>query len=238
MALWQLFLIPTGASPADGTYVRFPIGDMLRALAGASRANGTIVIGEDLGNVPPGFRDVMDEARILSYRILLFERDEAGFIAPEDYPRNALVCLSTHDLPTFEGWWRGHDVELRLEFGLIGAAAAAEQSAARETERRELLADLAAAGLLKGRATPDARSAGPALTIAAHRHLARTPSLLFSARLEDMAGEREPVNLPSTMDEYPNWRRKLSLELDALPGTELFKGIVAALREERPRSLG
>ncbi len=236
MALWQLFLIPQGASPAEGTYVRFPIGDMLRALSAASRANGTIVIGEDLGNVPPGFREVMDAARILSYRILLFERDEGGFIPPEDYPRNALVCLSTHDLPTFQGWWLGHDVELRRSFGLIGADAAAEQSAARATERRELLADLHADGLLPNGAGSETGAASPDLTIAAHRHLARAPSLLFAARLEDMAGEREPVNLPSTVDEYPNWRRRLSLPLEDLPGSALFDGISAALSAERPRS--
>ena len=189
MALWQLFLIPEGRSPADGTYVRFPIGDMLRALAAASRTNGTIVIGEDLGNVPPGFRDVMDAAGILSYRILLFERDDAGFIAPEEYPRNALVCLSTHDLPTFRGWWDGNDVELRVAFGLIGAEAAAEQSEVRETERRQLLDDLRDAGLLAEGAASDPDPADPALVVAAHRHLARTPSRLFAARLEDMVGE-------------------------------------------------
>ena len=235
MALWQLFLIPEGMSPADGTYVRFPIGDMLRALAQASGTNGTIIIGEDLGNVPPGFRDVMDAAGILSYRILLFERDDEGFIAPRDYPRSALVCLSTHDLPTFLGWWDGHDVELRAEFGLIGAEAAVEQSEIRETERRQLLDDLADAGLLAKDATSESDPAGPALVVAVHRHLARTPSRLFAARLEDMVGEREPVNLPSTVDEYPNWRRKLSLPLEELPGNDLFDAICGALRAERPR---
>ena len=236
MALWQLFLIPAGATPAEGTYVRFPMPAMIAALAEASRANGTVIIGEDLGNVPDGFRDVMDAARILSYRILLFERDAAGFIAPDAYPRNALVCLSTHDLPTFQGWWRGDDVALRAEHGLIGPEAAAEQAAARDVERRNLLGDLVAAGLVSGDAARDADldTAPDAIVAAVHRHLARTPSRLFAVRLEDVAGERAPVNLPGTVDEYPNWRRSLPIDLDDLPDRPLWHEVTAALRAERP----
>jgi 4-alpha-glucanotransferase len=238
MALWQLFMIPDGATPAEGTYVRFPARTMHAALAEASHANGTVIIGEDLGNVPRGFREVMDAAAILSYRILLFERHEAGFIAPRNYPRNALVCVSTHDLPTFQGWWRGDDVGLRAGFGLIAPDAAAEQGSAREHERRQLLDDLVAGWLLPAEA---AEAAGPeaapdAVVTAVHRHLARTPSRLLAVRLEDVSGERAPVNVPSTIDEYPNWRRKLGLTLEELPQTALWRDVFAGLRTERPRS--
>jgi 4-alpha-glucanotransferase len=126
-------------------------------------------------------------------------------------------------------------VELRAQFGLVGAEAATEQSAVRGTERRQFLDDLRRAGLLSDDAASAPDPAKPALVVAAHGHLARTPSRLFAARLEDMVGEREPVNLPSTVDEYPNWRRKLSLPLEDLPGTELFNAICGALRAERPR---
>ena len=237
MALWQLFLIPDGARPAQGTYVRFPVEAMITALGEASHANRTVIVGEDLGNVPEGFREVMDAAHILSYRVLLFERDEGGFIPPEVYPRNALVCLSTHDLPTFQGWWRGDDVGLRAEHGLIGREAAAEQAAARGVERRNLLGDLVAARLITADAArhADLDTAPAAIVTAVHRHLARTPSRLFAVRLEDLAGERAPVNLPGTVDEYPNWRRKLSVALEDLPHKPLWRDIAAALRSERPR---
>jgi 4-alpha-glucanotransferase len=240
MALWQLFLMPAGATPAEGTYVRFPFAAMVSALGEASRANRTVIIGEDLGNVPEGFRAVMDALRILSYRILLFERDEAGFIAPGAYPENALVCLSTHDLPTFQGWWRGDDVTLRAEHGLIGPEAAADQAAARDVERRNLLGDLVAAGLVSGDAArrADLDTAPDGIVVAAHRHLARTPSRLFGVRLEDLAGERAPVNLPGTIDEYPNWRLRLSVDLADLPRQPLWRDVLAALRSERPRDGG
>ena len=236
MGLWQLFLIPAGAGPAEGTYARYPLADMLTALAEASRDNGTVIIGEDLGNVPAGFREVMEACGILSYRIFFFERGEDGFIAPEDYPREALACMSTHDLPTFRGWWRGDDVALRERFGFIGPEAATEQRAARETERADLLDDLVAAGLLEAQAAagigPD--EAPPALVTAVHRHLARAPSRLFAVRLEDLAAELHPVNVPSTQDEYPNWRRKLGLSLEELPGTTLFAELTGAIAAERP----
>jgi 4-alpha-glucanotransferase len=237
MALWQLFLMPAGALPATGTYVRFPMALMLAALAEASRANRTIVIGEDLGNVPDGFRDVMDASRILSYRILLFERDALGFRAPESYPRNALVCLSTHDLPTFQGWWRGDDARLRAEHGLIGPETAAEQAAARDVERRNLLGDLAAAGLVTEEAArhADLDNAPEAIVAAVHRHLARAPSRLFAVRLDDLVAERAPVNLPGTVDAYPNWQLRLGVDLDDLPALPLWREITALLRAERPR---
>ncbi|MFC7703580.1 4-alpha-glucanotransferase [Plastorhodobacter daqingensis] len=237
MGLWQLFLMPEGAGAEDGTYARYPLADMLTALADASRKNRTVIIGEDLGNVPAGFREVMEACRILSYRIFFFERDEDGFIPPEDYPREALVCLSTHDLPTFRGWWRGDDVALRAGFGFISPEAAEEQGAGRVRERADLLKDLVAAGLLDatvvGRIGPE--DAPALLTIAVHRHLARAPSRLFAVRLEDLAGELEPVNVPSTVDEYPNWRRKLGPDLDALCDSSLYRDITAGLAAERPK---
>lgn len=240
MGVWQLFLIPDGMTAPQGTYARYPIEDMLRGLAAASRKNRTIIIGEDLGNVPEGFRGVMAQMNILSYRILLFERHDHGYIAPGHYPREALVCLSTHDLPTFRGWWRGDDVGIRRDFGLISDEAARHQGDFRWIERRQLLEDLARAGLMSWEEIDriDPQDPPEALVVAVHRHLARAPSRLFAVRIEDLAGEVAPVNVPSTVTEYPNWRRKLGLSLEELGGTALFRGIAGALAAERPKEPG
>ncbi|WP_246054988.1 4-alpha-glucanotransferase [Paracoccus gahaiensis] len=234
MGLWQLFLIPGDAGPAEGTYARYPLADMLQGLAEASRANRTIVIGEDLGNVPPGFREVMEQVGILSYRILLFERTEDGFIPPADYPRDALACLSTHDLPTFQGWWRGDDITLRHGHGLIGDAAAQEQSDSRQVERAQLLADLTEAALWTGQ-TPDTDRAPEDLVAAVHAWLATAPSRLFVVRLEDITSETDPVNIPSTTDEHPNWQSKLGATVEQIPTLPLFAQIADKLRAARPR---
>lgn len=237
LGLWQLFLIPEGAGPAAGAYARYPLDDMLRALADASNRHRTIVVGEDLGNVPPGFREMMAAAGILSYRILFFERAGIAFIPPPDYPRDALACLSTHDLPTFQGWWQGDDVRLRTRSGLIGEASGHEQQQARPRERQALVRALSEAGLLTGDGDPAADGvAPPEVLVAVHRYLARTPSRLMAVRLEDLAGETRPVNLPGTEDEYPNWRPKLGLTLDAIVRGRTFRQIVGGIRTERPRA--
>ncbi|MDQ1901567.1 4-alpha-glucanotransferase [Paracoccus sp. WLY502] len=239
LGLWQLFLIPEGAGADAGAYARYPLDDMLRALAQASNDSRTIVIGEDLGNVPPGFREMMEQAGILSYRILFFERDGAAFLAPEDYPETALACLSTHDLPTFLGWWAGKDIALRVEFGLIGAETGREQADARPAERRELVRALCEAGLLaKADDIGESDDVPLELMVAVHRYVARTPARLMAARLEDLAQDRRPVNLPSTAGEYPNWRPRLAATIDQIAASPAFEAIVAGIAAERPRTSG
>jgi 4-alpha-glucanotransferase len=244
MALWQLFLVPPEGKPADGAYLHYPIEDMLRILTEVSQANGTVIIGEDLGYVPEGFRDVMQESRILSYRILYFEQNEKGFVAPSDYPRLALACLSTHDLPTLRGWWDADDVDLRVEHGLIDQDAATQQRNERETSRRQLIETLVRLNLLPNEdqaqaseAAADASSELPdSVMQAAHRMVARTPSLLAGVRLADLTGEEKPTNLPGTVDSYPNWRLKNSIEIENLTEAPFFESICAVMRAERPKT--
>ena len=241
MSLRQLFWIPKGAAPAEGIYVQYPLEGTIAALAEISQRQKLVVIGEDLGHVPEGFRDTMAEAAILSYRILYFEKSGSNFIAPKDWPLLALACLSTHDLPTLKGWWAGDDIKLRAEHELIEAASASAQRHVRVRERRNLLIALARAGLmskrlmrrlLAARRLDDADYA--ALALAAHRYIARTPSRLTAMRLADAVGEFHPTNLPGTSDEYPNWQRKLELTLEEVAESALFARLTAALRKERP----
>jgi 4-alpha-glucanotransferase len=244
MALWQLFLVPKDGKAADGAYLHYPIEDMLRILTEVSQENGTVIIGEDLGYVPDGFQDVMRDSRILSYRILYFEQRDTGFIAPKDYPPLALACLSTHDLPTMRGWWRGDDVDLRLEHGLIDEAAAKEQRDGRAKERRKLIENMASFGVLgdadkveaEQAARDDASELPETIMVATHRMVARTPSLLAGVRLADLTGEEKPTNLPGTVDSYPNWRLKNSLPIEELTDAPFFQSICAVMRAERPKS--
>jgi 4-alpha-glucanotransferase len=244
MALWQLFLVPPEGKPADGAYLHYPIEDMLRILTEVSQENGTVIIGEDLGYVPEGFRDVMQESRILSYRILYFEQNERGFVPPADYPRLALACLSTHDLPTLRGWWDADDVDLRVEHGLIDQDAAAQQRKERETSRRQLIETLVRLDLMPAEdqaraseAAADASSELPdSVMQAAHRMVARTPSLLAGVRLADLTGDEKPTNLPGTVDSYPNWRLKNSIEIEDLTEAPFFESICAVMRAERPKT--
>ena len=242
MGIEQIFLIPEGQLASAGTYIHYPLERMVETLAAASHRHRAVLIGEDLGNVPEGFKDLMKEAAILSYRIFYFEQQEGSFVPAEEYPQSAMACLSTHDLPTIEGWWRGEDVELRRQHGLIGDEAAAVQFTLRDAERRSVLRVLAAAKLpfpeeaeAIENAVIDDTPLPATLVDAVHRFLARTPCRLMAVRLEDIAGGRLPVNLPGTVDSYPNWQRKLELSLEEIASAPAFAAITRMLSKERPR---
>jgi glycogen debranching enzyme GlgX/4-alpha-glucanotransferase len=234
MAMTRLFWIPDGASAADGAYVDYPLNDVLGELALESTRARCLVIGEDLGTVPEGLRDTLAEAKLLSYRVLPFEREpDKSFIPPSAYPRLAWACVATHDLPPLAGWWDGVDIDERLTLELITPSEAETARGERTADRRALVEALALAGL----ADPAFDAAGaltPALAGAIHAYAAKTPSVLAIAQVEDLAGEREAVNLPGTDRERPNWRRRVAEPIETLFGTPAARAIMDALRAERP----
>lgn len=234
MALWQLFLIPDGEPASAGAHLRYPFTDLLRVLAKESQEREAVVIGEDLGFVPPGFREAMQAANILSYSILYFEKDGDRFKRPEEYRPTALACLSTHDLPVLERWWAGEDIELRRELGLVGAEDSDAHAAGRAGERRALLDAMRKTGALRGR-LPRQREMPQEVLVAAHRYLARTRAALVGIRLADMVGPKAPTNMPGTVDEYPNWRPRAPLDLSQIATHPDFRAVTAMMRRERPR---
>jgi len=234
MSLTRLFWIPRGKPAADGGYVRYPFEDVLGILALESARAKCVVIGEDLGTVPLGFRERMAQARTLSYRILFFEREaDETFIPAEDYPALALAATGTHDLAPFAAWLDGADITLREHLGVIDATFAQAEHAVRETDRRRLMATLIQSGDL----APQEPAAG-AIILAAHRFLARSPAAIVMMQIDDALGETTPVNVPGTSDQYPNWRRKLDVDLDEIPAATQFQALCAILRTQRPRSTG
>jgi 4-alpha-glucanotransferase len=237
MALERLYWIPSGVDARGGGYVSYPLARMIGVLANASHRCRCLIVGEDLGTVPFGFRDTMRAAAIQSYRVLWFERDGEHFRPPTHWPAEALACVSTHDLPTLAGWWAGSDIALRAELGTLLPERIEPMQAARAHDRRMLLDLLALhGGLTPGSYEVDPPSAiAPEVVSATHRLLARTPSRLLVAQIEDLLGVAEQVNLPGTVYEYPNWRRKLPLTIEQIADDTLFRAVSAALREERPR---
>ncbi len=232
MGLQHLYWVPQGQKPSAGAYVRYPMEDLLGILALESHRQRCLVVGEDLGTVPEGFRERMAAANILSYRVLFFEQDGStgDFLPPEAYPHLALAVVGSHDLPTLRGWWEGRDIGLKERLGLYPEPEeAGRQRAARERDRARLLAALRREGLLPEDGEPDTR----ALVRAAHAFLARSPSVLAMAQIDDLTDEADPVNVPATSDEHPNWRRRLSMTLEELASRPRFIDIAATFRAER-----
>ncbi|MGE5539714.1 MAG: malto-oligosyltrehalose synthase [Gemmatimonas sp.] len=223
IGLMRLYWIPAGSPPTDGAYVSYPYRELFAVLALESQRERCMVIGEDLGTVPEGLSEAMMDVGILSYRIFYFEQEDSGRMRPpETYPREALVALSTHDLPTFPGYWEGKDIELKDRLELWPSPEHRQrETEARERSRRAMGELLTQHGLVENRAPEHPPS--PAV----YEVLARTPSRLMMVQLEDMLGQVEQVNVPGTVHEYPNWRRKLSV-----PVEELFeRGDLRALSE-------
>ncbi len=227
MGLARLFVVPQGAKAAEGAYLTYPLDALLGQLALESHRAGCFVVGEDLGTLPWGFRERLDAAGVLSYRVLWFERAGEGFLPPAEYAHNAMACVSTHDLPTLAGWWAGADIDEKAALGLLTPEAAQAERAARGRDKAALVEALGREGL-------GAFDAGggfdDALAAALHAYVARSPARLAVAQLDDLAGETMAVNLPGTDRERPNWRRKLAPALPELFAGARARAILRALR--------
>lgn len=203
MGLMRLWLIPEGHPPTEGAYLTYPLDDLLRLVALESHRHNAIVIGEDLGTVPPEFRARCREAGIAGMDVMWFQRDDGAFLPPRHWRTDAVAMTSTHDLPTVAGWWQGADIALRADLGLL-----AEADAQRPQERTALWRACIEAGVAEGAEPPPEepqRAVDAALALVG---TAATP--LVIAPLEDVLGLTEQPNLPGTIDEHPNWRRRLA----------------------------
>jgi 4-alpha-glucanotransferase len=233
MRLFRLYCIPAGKTAMDGVYVKDFAADLLKVLALESLRGGIVVIGEDLGTVSPGVREALSELAVLSYRLLYFEREGAKYRLPNEYPALALVSTTTHDLPTLAGYWKAHDVHLRRELGLIGDDEGYQRELRQRTESKQgILEALIASGMLPKDFSSNVEHY-PELTGELHNaivgFLASTPSMLLTINQEDVTKDELQQNLPATVHQHPNWRRKMKYsveELKASPDVRDFSAMV------------
>lgn len=215
LGLKRLYVIPSGMSPAAGAYVRFPFEALLGVTALLSAEHDCIVIGEDLGTVPEHFRETLADWGLWSYQVMLFERAHDGsFHAPESYRHNALATFATHDLPTFAGWKSKHDLATKEAIGVDPGETREERDAAVQALSRSL------------------QDRGMECDFeAVVRFLADTPSRLLVIAMEDVLGVTEQVNVPGTVDEHPNWRRRLPVGLEELRRHAGLRSLAQALKD-------
>ena len=221
MGLMRLWLVPRGAPASEGAYLAYPLEDLLRLLALESHRHGAVVIGEDLGTVPPGFRARLRRAGIAGMDVLWFERTRLTFKKPARWRRDAVAMTTTHDLPTVAGWWSGEDIRTRRALG-FGAAG--------EEEERQQRSHAVVARLHRPPAPPRARrrpsTSRHAAVDAALGYVAQSPSPLMLAPLEDLLGLAEAAQ-PAGHD-----RRASQL---AAPPRACRKGPVRGARVAGPR---
>jgi len=216
LGLKRLYLVPQGFSARDGVYVQMPFEALLAVTAQESIASRCVVIGEDLGTVPEGFRDQIADWGIWSYLVMMFEHDDAGMFRNIDhYLTNALVTFNTHDLSTYAGWRSFGDLKLKRSLGIDPGE------------------------------TDDARWRALAMLDDVLRHhtidrndlysvanfLARTRSRLLAISLEDLLGVVEQPNIPGTVNEHPNWRRRLPAPIETMTSIVDVAALKAATHE-------
>jgi 4-alpha-glucanotransferase len=241
LGLRRLWLVPEGEPAKNGAYLRYPLEDMLRLIALESWRHRAIVIGEDLGTVPPGFRERLSEHGLSGIRVLWFERtqDGKGFMAPAEWDRETVATTTTHDLPTVTGWWRGEDIVWRNRVGQTAARADGRDPVAlAQAERADDRAALWQAFQQAGIAPPDVPAPPPdeAPVDEALAFVAATPSPLVTYPLEDLLALADQPNLPGSIDEHPNWRRRVIQPVDALFADDTFCDRLLAVGQARTDS--
>jgi (1->4)-alpha-D-glucan 1-alpha-D-glucosylmutase len=209
--LARQFWVPHGLSGRDGAYVAYPREELIGQIAAASQEHRCLVIGEDLGTVPAGLSDRLRQSNILTTCVLYFERSPDGrFRPPSHYPRLSCACVATHDLATLAGFIEGRDIRLRASIAHDSVAETETALIARHETTAALRNALTRNALLAPSATLDTNG----FTAVVHGFIASTTSALAIAQLEDVLGVADQANVPGTLTQHPNWRRKYPVAVD------------------------
>jgi 4-alpha-glucanotransferase len=246
LSVFRIFWVPQGETGVNGAYVNVQANELLAILAIESHRHQCLVIGEDLGTIPDYVFEGLSDWGLLSYKVFTFEQNgpNGGLSLPEQYPWLSLVTVSTHDLPTLEGFWCGDDIALRQSLNLFPSAEKYQEAVdARPGERQAVINVLLAIGAIDEAMAASINTANhpnalpEAIRHGVHRHLASTPARLQAVQLEDLLGVREQMNMPGTTTETPNWRRKLPVSVADLATHETLNHVLATLRTEPNRQV-
>jgi 4-alpha-glucanotransferase len=202
MGLHRLFWIPRGLETSRGVYVHYPAEELYAILTLESHRHKTVIVGEDLGTVPPGVRPAMTRHGINGMYVLHYELASNPKKALRPPPASSLASLNTHDIPPFAAFWRDLDIKQRLELGLLDGVGAQKEARWRQTARKALL------GFLRGKGFEPKEADVYSVLRACLAFLSSSRARVVLVNLEDLWLETNPQNIPGTEDEYPNWRHK------------------------------
>ena len=240
LGLLRLWWIPKGEDATQGAYMYYPVEDMLAILALESHRHQCSVIGEDLGTVPDEIVTLLGDAGVHSYKVFFFETaEDGGYYSPQHYTNQSMSALCTHDMPTLRGFWHCEDLKMGKELGLYpDSEQLQELFDSRAKSKQAILDSIAWHGYLPEGVGRDAAYVpmDRHLSEGLQMHLAAGSSTLLSLQLEDWLEMDKPVNIPGTVDEYPNWRRKLSASLDDLFGRQDVNDLTRRLTEVRAQA--
>jgi 4-alpha-glucanotransferase len=229
MGLHRLWWVPEGMPAADGVYVRYPTEEMFAVLALESWRHKALIVGENLGTVPPAVNRTMRRRGILSMYVLPFEVSPARSRPVRRPSAACLACLNTHDMPTFAALWPGLDIDERLRLGLLTAGQARQERKKRQGFREAVLAQLRRSGFPLATNSP-----AHVILAACLEWLGAGEAAVVMVNLEDLWGETRPQNLPGVGGRQPNWRRRARLGLEEFAcSSEVIRALAALDRSRR-----
>ena len=237
LGLFRQYWIPKHAINNQGNYIRFPFDKLLQLVVLESQRHQCLVIGEDLGTVPDGFTEKIQSKGLLSYAVLVFERWSSGlFKRPSAYSQHSIVASSTHDTATLCGWWQDQDLVWRKKLNQFPSKEIEMVERERRAEdRKRLIAALDDANVFDDNPISIEKDTDKAITKAVLALLARSASQLQVLPIEDALRLIDPVNIPGTIDQHPNWQRKLPMTLNSLSNCTAFIESTKIIDQNRQR---
>lgn len=236
MALCRLWWVLNGKTADFGAYVHYDAEVMFAILALESRRNRCVIIGEDLGTVPDEARHLLNRYQVFSYKVMYFSKGWNGFQLPEEYPEQAIMVISTHDVAPLAGYWTGKDLDTMFKLGTLPDAAAFQTALdEREHDKADLLDKLKETGCLGADVQMPAK-ADETLLAALHKYGALSRSKLYAVQLENLLGVIDNLNVPGVTEGYPNWAQKMPVSLENFLQHRLMGGQLAIIDEVRMKT--
>lgn len=225
----RLWWVLQQESATHGVYIRYPLDDLLGILALESQRHQCLIIAEALGNVPEGMLTKLEQKGILAYNVFYFEFEGEQAKPLANYPYAALTTLSTHDLPTVKGYWQSYDIELGKQYGIFPSSQIQDTVIQQRQRSKHAIRQALAAQQIDA----DSDKMSLPLNHALHTYVADTHAALYGTQPEDWLDMLEPVNIPGTSNEYPNWRRKLAKTTQQLFADPQVQSLLQAINRKR-----
>jgi 4-alpha-glucanotransferase len=238
MSLLRLWWWPLNRDLGEGSYVYYPVDTLLAIVCLESQRARCIVIGEDLGIVPPEIVSRLQKAGIFSNELFYFCKGHDGFKSPKDYKQQSLMMLANHDVPTITAWWTAEDLKLRRKLELIDSDHKLHQLLAqRQLEKQQLIELLNREGALAHPAVENTDELDFDTVILAWLSVvAKGNAQLFSVQLSDLVADKHGVNIPGTWKEFPNWQRRLPLSIQQMSQSAKVQQRMTVIKQSRQTS--
>ncbi|GGQ11962.1 4-alpha-glucanotransferase [Shewanella litoralis] len=238
MGLLRLWWWPLNRELGEGSYVYYPVETLLAIVCLESQRARCVVIGEDLGIVPPEIVSRLAQAGVFSNELFYFCKDYDRFKYPKDYKHQSLMMLANHDVPTIKAWWTGDDLKLRRQLQLIDNDERLLQVLhIRQLEKQQLIHLLVELGAIEPVADDYIDQVDfDVLLLAWISVAARGNAQLFSVQLSDLVADKHGVNIPGTWKEFPNWQRRLPLSIQQMSQSVKVQQRLNAIKQSRQAS--